>query len=203
MYDTIIRNGLVYDGKGNAPIKADLAIKECKIALIAPVIAKKAEKEIDASGKIVIPGFIDPHVHEELTLFSDNAYELFLRQGVTTTVNGNCGHSVTPGGTEYIIDYFFNNGLISERNKSEFKDYFPVWDDFSGYVDAVRKTGTNLNLLVLLGHGTIRQYVMNGAHDRPPSAEEKKRIDTYLREGLEQGAWGVSFGLDYVPSRYA
>ena len=203
MYDTIIRKGLVYDGKGNPGVKADVAIKDGKIVLIKPVIAEKAKEEIDASDRIVIPGFIDPHVHEELTLFSDNAYELFLRQGVTTTVNGNCGHSVTPGGTDYIIDYFFNNGLISERNRGEFKDYFPRWENFSGYVEAARKTGTNLNLLVLLGHGTIRQYVMNGAHDRPPTAEEKKRIDAYLREGLEQGAWGVSFGLDYVPSRYA
>lgn len=203
MYDTIIRGGLVYDGKGNPPLKADLAIKDGKVALIKPAIAEEAKEEIEASGKIVTPGFIDPHVHEELTLFSDNAYELFLRQGVTTTVNGNCGHSVTPGGRDYIVDYFFNNGLISERNKSEFKKYFPDWEDFSGYVEAARRNGSNLNLLVLLGHGTIRQYVMNGAHDRPPTAEEKKRIDAFLRAGLEQGAWGVSFGLDYVPSRYA
>ena len=173
------------------------------VVLIKPAIADKAEKEIDAAGKIVIPGFIDPHVHEEITLFSDNAYELFLRQGVTTTVNGNCGHSVTPGGTEFIVDYFFNNGLISQRNREEFKSSFPQWKDFAEYVKAARSTGTNLNLLVLLGHGTIRQYVMNGAHDRPPTAEEKARIDAFLREGLEQGAWGVSFGLDYVPSRYA
>jgi N-acyl-D-amino-acid deacylase len=203
MYDTIVRGGLVYDGKGNPPLNADLAIKDSKVALIKPAIAEKANDEIDASGKIVIPGFIDPHVHEELTLFSDNAYELFLRQGVTTTVNGNCGHSVTPGGKDYIVDYFFNNGLISERNKSEFKKYFPDWEDFSGYVEAARRIGSNLNLLVLLGHGTIRQYVMNGAHDRPPTAQEKERIDAFLRAGLEQGAWGVSFGLDYVPSRYA
>lgn len=202
MYDTIIRGGLVYDGTGAAPIEADVAIRGDRIAAVGR-IPERAARELDARGKIVIPGFIDPHVHEEITLFSDNAYELFLRQGVTTTVNGNCGHSVTPGGRNYIVDYFFNNGLISEKNKVDFKRRFPEWNDFTGYAKAVADTGTNLNLIVLLGHGTIRQYVMNGAHDRPPTAEEKKRIDGFLRAGLAQGAWGVSFGLDYVPSRYA
>jgi N-acyl-D-aspartate/D-glutamate deacylase len=210
MYDFIIRGGLVYDGTGASPKVADVAVRDGKVAAIGNLAAESgagggvaAARVVDATGKIVIPGFIDPHVHEEMTLFSDNAYELFLRQGVTTTVNGNCGHSVTPGGTDYIVDYFFNNGLISENNKVQFKRDFPKWENFSGYVEAARRTGTNVNLVVLLGHGTIRQFVMNGAHDRPPTAKEKERIDAFLRAGLSQGAWGVSFGLDYVPSRYA
>jgi N-acyl-D-aspartate/D-glutamate deacylase len=205
MYDIIIRGGLVFDGTGAPPNVADVAVQGGKVVAIGNLATESGEafRIVDATGKIVIPGFIDPHVHEEMTLFSDNAYELFLRQGVTTTVNGNCGHSVTPGGTDYIVDYFFNNGLISENNKTQFKRNFPKWEDFSGYVEAARRTGVNVNLVVLLGHGTIRQFVMNGAHDRPPTAEEKKRIDAILRAGLSQGAWGVSFGLDYVPSRYA
>lgn len=202
MYDTIIHGGVIFDGTGKAPVEGDVAVREGRVVATGR-ISGRASREVDARGKIVIPGFIDPHVHEELTLFSDNAYEMFLRQGVTTTVNGNCGHSVTPGGRDYIVDYFFNNGLISEKNKSEFKRYFPEWDDFDGYVKAARLTGSNVNLIVLLGHGTIRQYVMNGAHDRPPTMDEKEKIDKFLRTGLTQGAWGVSFGLDYVPSRYA
>ena len=203
MYDIVIRNGLVYDGEGSPPIVADLALSDGLIAAVSPSIRAGAKKEIDAKGRIVIPGFIDPHVHEELTLFSDNAYEPFLRQGVTTTMNGNCGHSVTPGGTDYIIDYFYNNGLISAKNKTEFKKRFPAWYSFSEYVEAARGVGTNINLAVLLGHGTIRQFVMDGAHDRSPTPGEKLRIEAILREGLDQGAWGVSYGLDYVPSRYA
>ncbi|QQO08443.1 N-acyl-D-amino-acid deacylase family protein [Breznakiella homolactica] len=202
-YDLIIRGGTVIDGSGSPGFIADVAVSGDTVARIAPAIADQGKLEIDARGKTVIPGFIDPHVHEELTLFSDNHYELFLRQGVTTTINGNCGHSVSPGNESYIVDYFYNNGLISPDNQRTFKRDFPRWDTFRGYISAAEKTGTAVNLGVLLGHGTIRQYVMNGAHDRPPTPDEKKAIERIIRDGMEQGAWGLSFGLDYVPSRYA
>jgi N-acyl-D-aspartate/D-glutamate deacylase len=203
VFDIIIRNGTVIDGSGKPGLKADVAVTGDTVSAVAPALAGKAVREIDASGKIVIPGFIDPHVHEEITLFTDNRYELFLRQGVTTTVNGNCGHSVTPGNQDYIVDYFFNNGLISLNNRRDFKKTFPAWSDYREYTEAAAWTGTAINLAVLLGHGTIRQFVMGGAYDRPPTVEERPKIERIIRDGMEQGAWGVSFGLDYVPSRYA
>ena len=203
MYDLLIRNGFVVDGTGEAGRIADVAVQGDRIAEIAPSIRKPARKTIDAAGKMVTPGLIDPHVHEEWVCLVDGSYEHCLRQGVTTVVNGNCGHSILPGSKDNVIDYFWGNGLLSTSQKEAYKKRFPEWNDLASYMAAVEKSGTNINLATLLGHGTIRWTVMKGAHNRPPSQAEASEIEAHLRKGMEQGAVGVSFGLDYVPSRYA
>jgi len=203
LYDVIIRNGLVVDGSGRETFKSDIGVIGEKICKIEAEINEKGLTEIDAKGKIVIPGFIDPHVHEEWVCFIDGSYELFLRQGVTTVVNGNCGHSIVPGPRENILNYYWGNGLISTKQRNDYLTRFPEWQDFDGYAKAVEEKGTNINFATLLGHGTIRWSVMNGAHDRPPTEEEAAMIENIMRHNLEQGMWGISFGLDYVPSRYA
>ena len=203
MYDLIVRNGIVVDGTGAPGFVADVAVSGDKIAKIAPRIDEPAAKVIDAAGSLVVPGLIDPHVHEEWVCFVDGGFEHFLRQGVTTVVNGNCGHSVLPGPRDNFIDYFWGNGLLSSRQKEEYKKHFPEWHDYASYMAAVERAGTNINLASLIGHGSIRWTVMKGAYDRPPTAAEAAEIEGYLRSAMEQGAMGVSFGLDYVPSRYA
>ena len=203
MYDIIIKNGSVVDGTGKKAYKADVAIKRDVIAEIAPEVTEKARRIIDASGKMVIPGFIDPHTHEEWVLFTEGIYNIFLRQGVTTVVNGNCGHSVVPGPSKSVIDYYTNNGLMSFRQQRAYYARFPEWEDFAGYAKAVEEKGTNLNFVTLLGHGIIRQTVMGGAFPGQPSGDEWREIEEIIRKNMEQGAWGISYGLDYVPSRYA
>jgi len=203
LFDVVIRNGLIVNGTGTTPFKGDIAINGERIAKIAEKIEEKGIKEYDAQGKIVIPGFIDPHVHEEWVCLVDGTYELFLRQGVTTVVNGNCGHSIVPGPKANIIGYYWGNGLMSSKQRDDYLKRFPDWNDFEGYKRCVEEKGTNLNFVTLLGHGTIRWTVMNGAHNRPPSPEEAQKIEEIIRHNMEQGAWGISFGLDYVPSRYA
>lgn len=201
--DVIIRNGLVVDGTGSAPMIADVGIKGDRIEAIAPRIEGAARTEIEAAGKAVIPGLIDPHVHEEWIGLVDGTYALFMAQGVTTTVNGNCGHSIAPGPLENIIEYYYGNGLMSERQRKAYKRRFPEWDDFEGYQAAMERAGTNLNLCTLMGHGTLRWTVMHGAHKRVPTEAEEREMEAILRHNMEQGAFGVSFGLDYVPGRYA
>jgi N-acyl-D-amino-acid deacylase len=203
VYDIVIRNGFIVDGTGTKGFRGDVAIEGERIVKIDDVIHGKGLKEVDASGKVVIPGFIDPHVHEEWICLVDGTYELFLRQGVTTVVNGNCGHSIVPGPLDNIVEYYWGNGLMSDKQREEYKKRFPDWEDFEGYAKAVESKGTNLNFATLLGHGTLRWTVMGGAFDRPPSAEEAEKIEALLRHNMEQGAFGISFGLDYVPSRYA
>ncbi|MFA5853119.1 MAG: amidohydrolase family protein [Spirochaetales bacterium] len=203
MYDLIIRNGFVIDGSGAPGSFADVAVRGDKVAKIAPHIDEQAVKTLDAAGAIVVPGLIDPHVHEEWVCFVDGGFEHFLRQGVTTLVNGNCGHSVLPGPRDNFIDYFWGNGLLSTRQKDDYKKRFPEWHDYASYMAAVEKAGTNINLASLIGHGSLRWTVMKGAHDRPPTPAEAAEIERHLRLAMEQGAMGVSFGLDYVPSRYA
>ncbi|HHY27170.1 MAG TPA: amidohydrolase family protein [Desulfitobacterium dehalogenans] len=203
MYDLIIRRGLIVDGTGQKGFIGDLAIQGDRIAKIGPSIPEQGIREVDAAGKVVMPGFIDPHVHEEWICFVDGSYELFLKQGVTTVVNGNCGHSIAPGPKDNVIEYFWGNGLMSTKQRDEYKKTFPDWEDYASYAQAVESKGTNVNFVTLLGHGTIRWSVMNGAEDRPPSSEEAQKIEDMIRHNMEQGAWGISFGLDYVPSRYA
>ncbi len=203
MYDTLIKNGFVVDGTGAPGFIGDVAVKGDKIVKIAKEIEGEAEKVIDAKGKIVMPGLIDPHTHEEWVCFINGAYELFLREGVTTVVTGNCGHSVFPGPTERVMDYWYSNGLANAQQRDDYKKRFPKWEDFQEYARAVENTGTNINMATLIGHGCIRWSVMGGAFDRPPTEEESKEIERIIRRNLEQGAFGISFGLDYVPSRYA
>ena len=205
MYDVLIKNGTVVNGTGKRkPYVADVAIQGDLIAAVAPGIEhSKARLTVDAGGKTVIPGFVDPHVHEEWVLFTEGLYEIFLQQGVTTVVNGNCGHSMFPGPKKNIIDYYTNNGLMSFRQQKVYYERFPEWNDFREYADAAEKKGTNLNFVTLLGHGTIRQTVMGGAFPRKPDTGEWAAIERIIRHNMEQGAWGISYGLDYVPSRYA
>lgn len=203
MYDVLIKNGFIADGSGHTGYVGDIAVVGERIERIALRIEGAAQQVIDAHGKLVLPGLIDPHTHEEWVCFLNGDYELFLRQGVTTVVTGNCGHSVFPGPLESIMDYWYSNGLASDTQRRDYKKRFPQWTDFAGYAAAVEKAGTNINLVTLIGHGLIRWTVMGGAFPRPPASDEARRIEEIIRHNLEQGAWGVSLGLAYVPSRYA
>lgn len=97
MYDFLIRNGLVIDGSGRPAQKADVAVQGDKVVRIAPNIQDPAKEVYDAAGKYVIPGLIDPHVHEEWVCFDDGSNDFYLKEGVTTLINGNCSHSIVPG----------------------------------------------------------------------------------------------------------
>lgn len=201
--DLLIKNGFIFDGTGNPGFYGDLAVDKGRIIEIAPRIECDAKRIIDAVGLTVCPGFIDPHVHEELTVLTSGKFEEFLRQGVTTTVNGNCGHSITPFSSNNIYEYMADKGLISRETKERNKRVVPAWTNFSGYIDVVKNKDININMAFLLGHGTIRWSVMGGTKNRKPTVEEEKKISHLMEEGLEQGALGLSTGLTYNPSKYA
>lgn len=201
--DLLIKNGFIIDGSGKPGFYGDLAVGEGKIIEIATRLEIEAERVIDAFGLTVCPGFIDPHVHAELTVLESGKFEEFLRQGVTTTINGNCGHSITPYSSDNIYEYMTQKGLISQETKERNKRLVPAWVNFSGYIDVIKNKGTNLNMGFLLGHGTLRWSVMGGSINRRPTVEEETRIGYLIEEGLEQGAIGISTGLTYSPSKYA
>ncbi len=201
--DILIRGGLIIDGTGAPGFIGDVLVSGDRIQAVGKDLPSDGARVVDASGKIVIPGLIDPHVHEEWICLVDGAYELFMNQGVTTVVNGNCGHSIAPGPTDNVIEYYYGNGLMSEQQREAYKKTFPEWSDFDGYAKAVTAKGTNLNMCTLIGHGSLRWTVMGGAFDRPPTKEEEVKIAEILDKNLTQGAFGLSFGLDYVPGRYA
>jgi N-acyl-D-aspartate/D-glutamate deacylase len=203
MYDIIIKNGTIVDGSGAPPWVGDIAVMGDRIVAVSSSIREAAATVVDAKRKLVIPGLIDPHVHEEWVVFDDGVYDLFLKQGVTTVVNGNCGHSILPGPTKSVVGYYFNNGLLSIEQRDRYLKNWPEWDSFEGYAEAVERKGTNINFVTLLGYGTIRELIMGGAIPREPSGDEWRRIEATIRSGIEDGMWGLSHGLDYIPGRYA
>jgi len=201
--DLLIKNGFIIDGTGNPGFYGDLAVAEEKIIEISTRIEYQAERIIDAFGLTVCPGFIDPHVHEELTVLTSGKFEEFLRQGVTTTVNGNCGHSITPYSSNNIYEYMVKKGLISAETMSRNQHVTPAWSDFSGYIDVIKNKGTNINMGFLLGYGTLRWSIMGDAKKRNPTVKEETKILRLIEEGMEQGALGISTGLTYSPCKYA
>lgn len=203
-YDIKIVHGFIIDGSGNPGFRGEIAIKDGRIARIATRISEDADRVIDAGGRAVCPGFIDPHVHEELAALGGDTLECFLRQGTTTTVNGNCGHSLTGGNSEQIYSYMYENGLASAEAKRRFMADNPEWTGLRGYCDVLRgRGGVNVNMAFLQGHGTVRWCVMGGSKERKPTADELEQMKSILAAGMEEGAVGVSSGLSYIPGRYA
>lgn len=171
--DIVIRNGIVYNGENEVPIKASVAIKDDKIIFVGNEnnLTINALKIIDASGLIVSPGFIDPHTHADRELKdSDKSHNLpFLMQGVTTVVVGNDGDSFYP--TEKFVQLYETNGI-----------------------------GTNT--ITLVGHGTIRKQVM-GTSDRKATAVEISKMQALVKQEMDAGAFGLSTGLFYSPGSYS
>jgi len=174
-YDIIIKNGKVYDGSLKSAFKAGIAIKNDRIIKVAKSIKGTAERVIQAKGLIVTPGFIDMHTHVDRGMFypENRSCLNYLKQGVTSVVVGQCGGSAW---------------LIFE----EAKDQMKRWTE----------EGIGPNAALLVGHGSVRRLVM-GMEDREPTAEELEQMKALVREAMEQGAYGLSTGLKYVPGRYA
>jgi N-acyl-D-aspartate/D-glutamate deacylase len=201
--DLLIKHGFIIDGTGAPGFYGDLAVSKGMILEIGCNLEYETKRVIDASGLTVSPGFIDPHVHAELTVLTSGRFEEFLRQGVTTTINGNCGHSITPYSSDNIYDYMAQKGLISFTAKERNRRFVPAWNNFSGYIDVIKTIGTNVNMGFLLGHGTLRWSLMGNSKNRKPTDEEEKKLSYLIEEGMEQGALGISTGLAYAPSKYA
>lgn len=202
--DILVTNARVIDGTGKDAFMGAVGIKGDKIAFVARGAAGIAEAKtvIDAGGKVVCPGFVDPHAHLELLILHQPRTEAYVAQGITTAINGNCGHSVTPYGTDHVLEYQYRNGLITQRFRETPTPF--RWNSFSEYIAGLAAAGgTAINHGFLLGHGTLRWAVMGGAINRPPNEDERKELKRLVREGLEQGALGMSTGLAYIPSKYA
>lgn len=192
-YDVVIRGGQVIDGTGAAPVVADVAIDGDRIIQIGPVQGS-GRNTIDASGKIVCPGFIDIHSHTDLSLLVDPRAESKIRQGVTTEVAGQDGSSLAP--------------LTDARLRSLQDGYgrrYGVdigWTDFTGLFDTLEQQGIGLNFISLAGQGTIRGYVV-GYENVPASARQVDAMKDLVDQAMSEGAWGLSSGLEYTPGSFA
>ena len=193
MYDLIIKNGSIVDGSGGKAFIGDVAVKDGVIAQVAPGIVSEAAQTVDATGQVVAPGFIDIHRHCDAAVFRPGYGELELRQGITSSISGNCGLSIAPCPAKWrkeILQYL-RPAMGSLPDGIEF-------ESFSEYFAALKKTKLPLNYGMLVGNGTLLMASRGfGTH----ALEEKdyKEIHRYLRDAVDAGAFGVSVGLVYVP----
>lgn len=197
MFDILIRNGRVVDGSGLPWTHADVGIASDRVAAVGRIGTTTAKQILDAKGKIVCPGFIDAHVHGDLVLLADPVHEQGVRQGVTTHVLGQDGVAFAPGSTE--------TQTYMRQYTAGFNGNFPTpgreWRTVTKYL-AQFDGQCSINACTLIPNGNVRMEVM-GLDPRKPTGDELKKMRAIVREGMEQGAVGLSSGLDYVPSIYA
>jgi N-acyl-D-aspartate/D-glutamate deacylase len=192
--DLVIRNGLVLDGTGAPPRRADLGLAGDRIVAVEQGgIAADGVAALDAAGLVVAPGFIDIHTHSDATLLADGAAESQLLQGVTTEVVGNCGHSCAPA---------TRPDRVAERIFGRASGFAIRWRGFGDYLDRMAEARPAVNVAALVGHGTLRLCTMEDP-DRPATDDDIRGLRRLAREALEEGAIGVSTGLEYAPGSAA
>ena len=195
-FDLVIRNGIVVDGTRAPRYAADVAVSGDRIARIGSLGGARGELEIDAAGKIVAPGFIDAHTHDDRLMLSAPAMAPKVSQGVTTVVAGNCGISLAPmpaGAPQPVtppLDLLDDQGAWFR------------FGTFAAYVAALRDAPAATNAALLVGHTTLRVATMEDV-ERPARGDEIRRMREMVREALAAGAIGVSTGLYYEPAAAA
>ena len=174
-FDLLIKNGKVYDGSLKSAFPADVAVKDGIIVKIGRPIAGTAARTIDAKGLAIMPGFIDLHTHVEVGMDSlENRPCLnFLTQGVTTVTAGHCGYSPW---------------ILYEKPEDQ--------------MARLSREGIGPNMAMLIGFGAVRRLAV-GEDDRKATPEEIEKMKALVREAMDQGAFGMSTSLDYIPGKYA
>lgn len=191
-YDTIIRNGMIYDGNGGASFVADVAIKNDTIAFIGDLSKESARNEVDAKGMAVTPGFINMLSWSPVTLIEDGRSQGEIREGVTLEVFGE-GESMGP---------------LNAKMKKEMQDDQPVykfkvdWNTLGEYMRLMEKKGISCNIASYVGATTIRTNVI-GEDNRDPTPAELEKMKALVKQAMEEGALGVGSSLIYPPAFFA
>jgi N-acyl-D-amino-acid deacylase len=200
MFQLAIKHGTIVDGTGKPAFRADIGIRDGKIAVIGDLDAVEAEKSIRAEGLVVAPGFVDIHSHSDFTIMINPRAESKIHQGVTTEVTGNCGATAAPISNTHrqeALDYLLTTLGISGSESLAWD-----WTSFGDYLDHLRRRPLGVNLVPLVGHTMLRIAVM-GTADRPPTEEEMVAQEELLARCLGEGAFGMSTGPEYPPDAYS
>ena len=180
-YDVIIKNGMIFNGKGDPAERADIGIKGDKIDAIGNLQKDEGGQVFDAEGKYVCPGFIDITSHSDThwTLFSEPSQESFIRQGITTILGGNCGYSIAP-----IIKVAGLNGI---KKWTDISNVNVNWETVKEMLDEVDRHKLGVNFATLVGLNTLQDQV-----------DDARQLKFLLEKSLEEGAFGIStnLGLD-------
>lgn len=182
----LFTNVKLYDGSGNAPFMADVAVVGDTIVEVKNCgeIVPDGYIVIDGGGLDLTPGFIDCHTHSDINCVNVPGGDSKIAQGVTTEVTGNCG-----------VSYYIGNAKNSEKYKH-------IYGSFSAYADLVTQTRPAVNTAGLCGFNSLRIAVM-GYENRPATDKEISQMQALLAEALQQGAAGFSSGLYYIPGKFA
>ena len=191
-YDLVIKNGLVIDGSGRPGYRANIAIKGDRIAEIGKLKNASGVRELDATGMVVAPGFIDMLGQSETYLLIDPRAMSKVMMGVTTEVTGE-GESIAP----------INDRLIKEQEDFNRRYNLTIdWRTLGEYFKRLEKQGTGVNLATFVGATQVREYVV-GFDNRPPTQPELEQMKQLVAAAMKDGALGLSTSLQYVPARFA
>jgi N-acyl-D-amino-acid deacylase len=208
--DLVIRNGSVVDGTGRAALAADVAVRDGRILAVGP-FPGRGEREVEATGRVVAPGFIDVHTHYDAQLCWDGLATPSPLHGVTTVVTGNCSLSVAPvrpEGVARIVGMFQQIEDVREASFAAGVSF--AWESFPEYLAQLDGT-LGVNVAPLVGHSTLRLFAMGAAsQEREATDAEIAEMAALLRDAVRAGARGLSLShLDVdefmrpVPSRFA
>lgn len=198
MLDLLIRDGLIVDGTGNPGFYGAVAVEHDRVAILRGDLAGvEARRVIDATGRVVCPGFIDMHTHSGLVILAEPEHEPKVRQGVTTELIGidGCSYAPFPSDADFRRFVELNSGLDGNP---------PLpgrWSTVEQYLDMF--TGrVAVNIVYVIGNSPLRIAAL-GWDDRPATSRETANVRALLRTSMEEGAFGLSTGLDYPPGSYA
>jgi N-acyl-D-amino-acid deacylase len=198
MLELLIRGGYVIDGTGNPGFYADVAVEDERVRILRGDTSRmEARRTIDATGRVVCPGFIDMHAHSGLVILSEPQHEPKVRQGITTELIGIDGCSYAPFSShdDFLKFVQINSGLDGNP---------PLpgrWSTVEQYLDMFHQK-VAVNIAYIVGNSPLRIGAV-GWDDRPPTKDEMANQKALLRTAMEEGAWGMSTGLDYPPGSYA
>ncbi len=195
MHDLVIRGGTLIDGTGDAPRRADVAIDNGKITAVGSELPP-GRREIDATGLLVTPGFVDVHTHYDGQVSWDSLMEPSVYHGVTTVVMGNCGVGFAPARPDrhaWLISLM--EGVEDIPGTALAEGLTWDWESFPEYLDAIEQRPHTLDFAAQVPHGALRGYVMGdrGAdHNERPTSEEIAEMARLTREAIEAGAVGFT-----------
>ena len=187
MADTVIRNATIIDGTGAERFTGDVTVEDGHISEVGSS-SSAAAVEVDATGLVLAPGFVDVHTHDDGALLQHPDMAFKISQGCTSVVAGNCGFSAIPA--------------VPGENTLDLSGVQANWSDLDGYRQNVENSGPALNAMMLVGHNTIRSLEM-GNERRAPNDQELERMQQHVELAMEQGACGFSTGLVYRPGRWS
>jgi N-acyl-D-amino-acid deacylase len=190
--DLIVRNGTIYDGSGNAPVRGDIAVRNDKIVAVGQLQGYTAKREVDAAGLAVSPGFINTLSWATDSLIYDGRGMSDIKQGVTLEVFGE-GNSYGP----------VNDVIRQDMLKSQADIRYDItWTTLGQYLEFLVKKGISPNVASFVGATTVREHEI-GFADRAPTPAELKRMQDLVREAMREGALGVGSSLIYAPASYS